>query len=210
MSMHVYDAFTYAGTLPELVAYLRCLRRRESARAAAQIAGRLSGHRGRVAYGDLEQCLERGIASSAPNFTIRTTAGAVYVANPRSSAVVYPTAQRLLVQFFGMRHGFGPRKFKLPATFQDFHYQNQADRPDEVSATEWKARAQVWDRIFATVDTPTEAGLSYPIVEPEAAWRLASAVYQQLRDEHKRPWRPYKGAKPKPEKKAPRKESKSP
>lgn len=39
--------------------------------------------------------------------------------------------------------------------FQDYHYQNQADRPDEVSDAEWKLRRRDWDQLIKSDDMET-------------------------------------------------------
>lgn len=36
---------------------------------------------------------------------------------------------------------------RLPKWFEDFHYQNQTDRPDDITAREWSNRARVWNNI---------------------------------------------------------------
>ncbi len=41
----------------------------------------------------------------------------------------------------------------------DFHYQNQTDRPEEISEEDWEHRKEVWDRLFMGSSVPAETGL---------------------------------------------------
>lgn len=50
----------------------------------------------------------------------------------------------------------------------DYHYQNQTDKPDDVSWRNWNFREQVWEDIFEDISClwiPKEAGVSYDIVD---------------------------------------------
>lgn len=45
--------------------------------------------------------------------------------------------------------------------FKDFHYQNQTDRPEEISGREWAKRDVIWDNIFKNENTWRDIGISY-------------------------------------------------
>ena len=49
----------------------------------------------------------------------------------------------------------------------DFHYQNQTDKPEDISDDDWSEREQIWNDIFDIYFTPGEAGLTYEIVKPD-------------------------------------------
>ena len=49
----------------------------------------------------------------------------------------------------------------------EYHYQDQTDKPDEISDEEWDERSEVWNAIFDKYWTPAEAGLTYELVAPE-------------------------------------------
>lgn len=60
---------------------------------------------------------------------------------------------------------------KLPGIV-DFSYWNNTDRPDEVSAKDWKKRERVWDSIFkGEVRSPDDAGLSIELLPVDGSWR---------------------------------------
>lgn len=50
---------------------------------------------------------------------------------------------------------------------RDFHYQNQADEPEDVSDEEWKERKRVWEAIFDNNSIPALNGFLYQIVLEE-------------------------------------------
>ena len=47
---------------------------------------------------------------------------------------------------------------------EEYHYQNQTDRPEEIPTREWNRRGEIWDEIFTAYDTPAEAGLVYRVI----------------------------------------------
>ena len=49
----------------------------------------------------------------------------------------------------------------------EYHYQNQTDKPDEISDEEWAEREEVWEQIFDKYWTPAEAGPLYTIVSAD-------------------------------------------
>lgn len=52
----------------------------------------------------------------------------------------------------------------------DYHYQDQCDKPDDVSNRDWNFREEVWSDIFDDISTlwiPKEAGVVYDIVDAD-------------------------------------------
>ena len=50
----------------------------------------------------------------------------------------------------------------------DYHYQNQTDPPEDVSARDWDFREEVWEDIFGDISpcwVPSEAGAVYKIID---------------------------------------------
>jgi hypothetical protein len=43
----------------------------------------------------------------------------------------------------------------------DYSYWNNSDRPDELTARQWKARGEVWNRLFEDSPIPSEVGLQH-------------------------------------------------
>ena len=50
---------------------------------------------------------------------------------------------------------------------EEFHYQDQTDRPEEITEEEWENRRNIWDEIFDKFWTFSEVGLKYEIVGPK-------------------------------------------
>ena len=61
---------------------------------------------------------------------------------------------------------FGGTRFTelLPEKFEDFHYQNSTDKPDDVSDEDWWARSSKWDEIMPTW-IPSKDGFVYTILD---------------------------------------------
>ena len=54
---------------------------------------------------------------------------------------------------------------------EDFHYQDQSDRPENISNEEWDERCEVWEEIFDEISpawVPSEAGVTYEIIKPDS------------------------------------------
>lgn len=55
----------------------------------------------------------------------------------------------------------------LNTQFKDYHYQNQTDKPDDISPQEWNARKMNWDRISDTYGSSyNDMGMIYTIWRP--------------------------------------------
>jgi len=50
------------------------------------------------------------------------------------------------------------------AGFEDYHYQDSTDRPDDVSAEVWLERQEAWNQALPSRSRPLEVGLEYQIV----------------------------------------------
>lgn len=50
--------------------------------------------------------------------------------------------------------------FKEVFPVREYHYQNQTDRPEEISAREWRRRRIAWDEAFAHESVPSVAGFT--------------------------------------------------
>lgn len=46
---------------------------------------------------------------------------------------------------------------------EDFHYQNQTDRPKEITSEDWELRRQVWDRVLPGLGVPAEQMLTFKL-----------------------------------------------
>ena len=57
-------------------------------------------------------------------------------------------------------------KSLLEPYVEEYHYQNQADQPDEISDEEWDERKNIWDDIFSDYWSFPEVGYHYSIIAP--------------------------------------------
>ena len=55
----------------------------------------------------------------------------------------------------------------LDTLADDFHYQNQTDKPDDIPTREWKKRGKIWNAIFDDYFYNSDAGPLYEIVKPD-------------------------------------------
>jgi len=72
-----------------------------------------------------------------------------------SEMVVYFHKRRIYVQFFSNVH------FTLDERFEDYHFQNQTDPPDDIPYRKYNARGKIWDAILEPSCIPAKVGLSY-------------------------------------------------
>ena len=49
--------------------------------------------------------------------------------------------------------------------FEDFHYQNQHDKPTDITEEEWNYRRDCWDKALAPDFTPTNHGFLFKVIE---------------------------------------------
>jgi len=82
-----------------------------------------------------------------------------------ASIVLYQHEDQIILQFFGLDAAFVEcvgiiQKLVIGGKLVDFHYQNQTDRPDEITADEWLRREKAWNEIFDFSSKPSIAGFS--------------------------------------------------
>jgi hypothetical protein len=99
--------------------------------------------------------------------------------NKTCSAVIYILAEKTVVQFFGIDKSM---KLEIAGFLEmvngkDYHYQNQTDKPDDVSDEEWAERERFWDAVFDIDPIPANVGFTYELItEKEAIALLIGAV----------------------------------
>ena len=55
----------------------------------------------------------------------------------------------------------------LNSFIDEYHYQNQTDKPEDIDDEEWDARSDVWNEIFDKYVAPSDAGFTYDIVKED-------------------------------------------
>lgn len=99
--------------------------------------------------------------------------------NMKNDIVIFPISKkRILFMVFGdvLRHlmyniiedheNVTLQAFKLKYGIKDYHYQNQTDRPDDVSAQEWGRRKRDWDLALKT-SIPSIDGINIELINAE-------------------------------------------
>jgi hypothetical protein len=65
----------------------------------------------------------------------------------------------------------------------DYHYQDQTDKPEEISNRDWYFREQVWEDIFEDISVlwiPSEAGVVYDIVDEDNI-EITEELYERIK-----------------------------
>ena len=83
-------------------------------------------------------------------------------------------------------YGEGMDSITVPDWFEDFHYQNQTDRPSHITKQEYRFRAETWERIW--FNHPGQPQHLHTVIEPR--WtsdmtRLQMAYWKTLETENR-------------------------
>lgn len=70
---------------------------------------------------------------------------------------------------------YGDWDIKIPNWFKDFHYQNQTDRPEEISSREYKYREKVWKRIY--IESLNDRSYVHRVVDPNAGFYITFSPF---------------------------------
>lgn len=65
----------------------------------------------------------------------------------------------------------------------DYHYQDQTDKPEDISNRDWYFREQVWEDIFEDISVlwiPSEAGVVYDIVDEDNI-EITEELYERIK-----------------------------
>jgi hypothetical protein len=85
------------------------------------------------------------------------------------SMVVFYYRKKFYAQFFGFDYWWAGTFKELRKTrkIKDWHYQNQTDKPDNVSDKAWEERENVWEGIFKEQesDTPAQCGFTVNFID---------------------------------------------
>lgn len=74
-----------------------------------------------------------------------------------------PSGRDILAIYY-IEHDHGYVSALESLGFEDFHYQNCTDRPDDISEFEWAARQAAWRRALPGITTPADVGLTFQMV----------------------------------------------
>ena len=83
--------------------------------------------------------------------------------NFESKIVIIPTKAKILAMTFGNPYLNGTLVTRLG--LEDYHYQNQTDRPENISKKSWDIRKKVWDNAIGPDYIPINHGFEYTLVD---------------------------------------------
>ncbi len=103
------------------------------------------------------------------------------ILNLKSSIVVYFHKNDIYLHFF-LPIFYSDKSLRLFTDYlEDFHYQDQCDRPDDISDGDWEHRCTVWKEIFS-------GNVSYIPLDSGVVWHinrdlnyLALKIYDEVR-----------------------------
>ena len=87
-----------------------------------------------------------------------------YASNHKAKIMFIPCGRKTLGMFFG-DCSYYKILFEDTENIADYHYQNQTDRPDEISAAEWKRRAKDWDKAIGPDYIPLNHGMEFTLLD---------------------------------------------
>lgn len=154
MSTKIYDAYRYEGEWKHLfgdLTLVRDLYRADTKLKILQTFNRIYE--------------EKGDFSSAIDEAVGLLTNGIKGVDLTASVSVYTYYGRIYIQTFGLSIGhLNPIARKL----SDYHYQNQTDRPRNITESHWKDRKNVWmNKIFKDYSTPKMAGFIFEILDAE-------------------------------------------
>ena len=175
MSMKIWNGVRFKATVPEeVVAQLHSVRKRAltnsktyiTAGKGAALAVRAAGYDKDSVFGidtdDYKQMFDfRDRLENSFNKRFRSWEDPAF----RFSVVVIPWQGAL----YGISYHeeIEDNRRLLDDFIEEYYYQDQTDKPDDVSDEEWQTRSGVWNDIFDRYVSPSEAGLTYEIVRSD-------------------------------------------
>ena len=87
-----------------------------------------------------------------------------YASHHKAKIIFIPCGRKTLGMFFG-DCSYYKILFEDTENIADYHYQNQTDRPDGISAAEWKRRAKDWDKAIGPDYIPLNHGMEFTLLD---------------------------------------------
>jgi hypothetical protein len=166
MSTKMYNLYRTSMNLAQLDTWLQALKEKHFESLIYQIAPFV-----RIAKGDLwEKLMEDTKAGYRSPFNID------------GSVVLYIDGRSLYVQFFGVKYELYEKDVQ-EGLLSDFHYQNQSDMPDDISAQEWKKREKVVSRLLNKDDSgiASRCGFKRVLTDQQDCMKVSMYVEEYLR-----------------------------
>jgi hypothetical protein len=80
---------------------------------------------------------------------------------------IYPISRKILFMAFGNMDFID--YIAMQDVVQDYHYQNQTDKPDDISESSWQKRYEDWEEAIGPDFVPSNHGLSISLVKSNLA-----------------------------------------
>jgi hypothetical protein len=176
MSTKIYNAYEWKGTMPELLVFLAGIKKSYN----ENINDRMMPFAEKLyeQQKDSDDEIRTFVRPLADEIEKAFKENGYSPLNFQASAVVYFYGNRKFVQFFGL--DAGNEKLAIHSKLFDFHYQNQVDKPEDLTDRAWNKRERIWSAIFKTTWTPSEAGLNYVFFGFDDIWRLCMNFYRDI------------------------------
>lgn len=167
MSTKIYNAFKFKGTHEELIPFLVKIRKDVIQELVETYKNYHLDEFDTVA---LMRKIESSIDKCEDSFNIE------------SNVCVFHHNGQIYLQFFfpsdlGRYLGQGQKIIDMWAdNIEDFHYQDQVDKPDEISEDDWDHRKEVWNEIFNIDCRPGYAGLIWNILGKSDSYSFVLSI----------------------------------
>jgi hypothetical protein len=208
MSTKIYNAYTYSGTLEELMEWLleyRKLYERVAAKelyplmqAEELLAERDPDRYKNISYRSLRGIGERELFKDLRNWMHTMEAIEAFIAsglneplNINASVVVYAFKGKTVVHFFGL--DFGLRKYTKELQdfisnnkkFSDYSFWNNTDEPEGMTREEWEKRGEFYYDLTKEHSFHNSVGLVYELSNTESLIYICQAIADRAAKERK-------------------------
>lgn len=181
MSTKIFNAYIWDGIAPELMEFLKELRKKYIEAATDHL----------VMFHRLFETREKEYEEKGEYFSMsiylqdRIKAGINDPDNIEASVAVYFRGDTIAVQFFGLELFWDKEKnvrplqefIKANSKLSEYSYWNNVDEPEDVTEEEWDARRDFWDFL----DVPVEDGLIYELSSRDTIWEIVANYNQKTR-----------------------------
>lgn len=95
----------------------------------------------------------------------------------KATLQVIPCDERILAMYFG------PREYisfvSKNKSFEDYHYQNQVDKPKEITEEEWDERKNNWEKAIGPDYVPNRHGLTFTLLDYDSMMFYSKIICNQ-------------------------------
>ena len=156
MSTKIYNAYKWNSTIENLLEFLKSLQPKVWAWKKEILVGAIRNLEKDLLLDHIKNDSYQGLNSPF---------------NVLSSSVVYINQGKFYVQFFDV-----DSKFLDSKNLKDFHYQNQVDKPEDITDCQWEKRRKIWSEIFKT-GRPSDDGFTYDFISVDNLYRFSYYLY---------------------------------